>query len=31
MVDYFREGREEVKGDEQSNVAIRVDMEPMLG
>ena len=31
MFDYFREGREEVKGDESYHVAIRVDMEPMPG
>ncbi|MAX40116.1 MAG: hypothetical protein CME33_26545 [Gimesia sp.] len=31
MLDYFREGREEVKGDESYHVAIRVEVEPMPG
>jgi len=31
MFYYFREGREEVKGDESYHVAIRVEVEPMLG
>ncbi len=31
VLDYFRERHEEVKGDESYHVAIRVEVEPMLG